>query len=163
VTLTGEYRSDVYQASANGRLWTSPWYDESSGGRGYAHLAVAGMLADPDGHPAASGSDVNEARFRTRPEARTLNRWLDTGRILGAQWYKIVGLESLVNVGPWQIAAEAQANWLQRHHSNPGPDLFFYGAYVYVSYFLTGEHIPYERSTGTIGRVMPFENFFLVD
>jgi phosphate-selective porin OprO/OprP len=28
---------------------------------------------------------------------------------------------------------------------------------------LTGEHIPYDRDSGTIGTLEPFENFFLVD
>src|SRR5690606_38522 len=34
VTTDGRYRGDAYQASLNGRLWGSPWYDESSDGRG---------------------------------------------------------------------------------------------------------------------------------
>ncbi|MCA9083274.1 MAG: hypothetical protein KDA81_04420, partial [Planctomycetaceae bacterium] len=42
-------------------------------------------------------------------------------------------------------------------------DLQFRGGYVYVSYMLTGEHIPYERDSSTLGRLKPFENFFLVD
>lgn len=163
VTTEGRYRGDAYQASLNARLWGSPWYDESSDGRGYFHWAVSGMLAHPDGQANDRGSNVNEARFRTRPEARTVSRWLNTGRIPNAQYYEILGLESIVNVGPWQIVGEAQANWLQRHDISPNPDLFFYGGYVYVSYFLTGEHIPYSRTSGTIGRVKPLENFFLVD
>lgn len=162
-SIDGRYRSDAYQASLNGRLWGSPWYDESSDGRGYFHWGLAGMLAHPDGQANDRGSNDNEARFRSRPEARSLSRWIDTGRIDAAQWYEIVGLESMLNIGPWQVVGEAQANWLQRHHISPDPDLFFYGAYIYVSYFLTGEHIPYDRTTGMIGRVVPYENFFLVD
>jgi phosphate-selective porin OprO and OprP len=33
---------------------------------------------------------------------------------------------------------------------------------VQASYFLTGEHRPYIRKEGLIGRVIPFENFFRV-
>jgi phosphate-selective porin OprO/OprP len=64
-----------------------------------------------------------------------------------------------------QVTGEYQWNWLQRDDTTAGtgPDVFFHGAYAYVSYFLTGEHIPYERKSGTIGRVVPFENFFLVE
>jgi len=40
--------------------------------------------------------------------------------------------------------------------------LHFNGGYVYVAYFLTGEHIPWSRKTGILGRVKPFEDFFLV-
>ena len=38
----------------------------------------------------------------------------------------------------------------------------FYGCYAYASYFLTGEHRPYNRKMGTFDRVRPFENFFRV-
>ena len=31
-----------------------------------------------------------------------------------------------------------------------------------MSYFLTGEHIPWSRKSGTLGRVKPFEEFFAV-
>ncbi len=63
------------------------------------------------------------------------------------------------------MTGEYQANWLQRDDSTPGtgPNVFFHGAYVYASYFLTGEFIPYSRTTSTIGRVKPYENFFLVE
>ena len=42
-----------------------------------------------------------------------------------------------------------------------GPDLRFHGGYFYVHYMLTGEHIPFNRRAGTIGRLKPFNNFFL--
>ena len=32
-----------------------------------------------------------------------------------------------------------------------------------AGYFLTGEHHPIDRTSGTLERVQPFENFFLVD
>jgi phosphate-selective porin OprO/OprP len=38
----------------------------------------------------------------------------------------------------------------------------FYGAYAYVSYFLTGESRPYNRKLGVFDRVRPYENFFRV-
>ena len=161
----GRYLGDAYQLSGNGRLSSSPWYDETSGGRGYFHWAVSGMIARPDGNRTASATNANEGRFRTRPESRTEMRWLDTGAIRGAEWYEILGVESILNVGPVQFTGEYQWNWLQRDDTTPGtgPDLSFQGGYAFISYFLTGEHIPYERDTGTIGRVVPFENFFLVE
>ena len=163
VTRDGRYRGDDYQGSLNARLVNSPWYDDSSGGRGYFHWAISGMFAHPDGNRNARATNLNEGRFRTRPEARTVSRWLNTGRIPGAHYYETVGLEGIFNAGPVQVVGEYQATWLQRHQASPQPDLFFHGAYVYASYFLTGEHIPYDRKSGTIGRVKPFENFFLVD
>ena len=38
----------------------------------------------------------------------------------------------------------------------------FHGCYAHVSYFLTGEHRPYNRTAGKFARVVPFENFFRV-
>lgn len=160
INTDGSVIGQSNQMSLNGRLAGSPWYDESSGGRGYFHWGLSGMWARPDGDRDNSDKNANEARFRTRDGARTDERWLNTGRIGGAENYQIIGLESLFNVGPFQAVSEFEHTWLQR---DTGEDLQFKGAYFYLSYFLTGEHIPYERTSGTIGRVKPFENFFLVD
>lgn len=165
IKSTGKYIGDSLQLSLNGRLSTSPWYDKSSDGRGYLHLAVAGMLAHPDKDADQFVSNTNEGRFRARPEARTDRQWIDTGAIAGADWYEIAAFESILNIGALQITGEYQTNWVQRRDSlnGTGPDVKFHGGYIYVAYFLTGEHVPYSRKTGTIGRVKPFENFFLVD
>jgi phosphate-selective porin OprO and OprP len=162
---TGQYRGDQLQLSGNARLFGSPWYDEASGGRGYFHWGLAGMVAHPDGDNSPAATNSNEANFNTRPEARSVSRWLNTGPIPGATWYEIAAVEGMLNVGPLQVVGEFQSNWLQRNNTTPGtgPDLMFHGGYFFVSYFLTGEHIPYERESGTIGRVKPFENFFLVE
>ncbi|MEM7476812.1 MAG: porin [Planctomycetota bacterium] len=159
-TADGRFIGDSLQMSANGRLSSSPWYDESSGGRGYLHWAIAGMYARPDGDNFAGDTNANEGRFRTRGENRSDQRWLNTGRIAGISDYEIAALEAALNIGSLQIVSEAQANWSHRDNNT---DLFFHGAYVQVSYFLTGEFQPYSRKSGTIGRVKPLQNFFLVD
>ncbi|HUG66314.1 MAG TPA: porin [Pirellulaceae bacterium] len=156
----GRSIGDSLQLSGNFRLSSSPWYDDSSGGRGYFHWAVSGMYARPDGDRTAADTNLNEGRFRTRMEARSDSRWIDTRPIAGITDYEIVGLEAMLNVGRFQVVSEFQSNWAQR---DTAADLHFHGAYVYVSYFLTGEHQPYNRKTGCIDRVEPFENFFLVD
>lgn len=162
----GNYISDHIQGEIAGRLANTFWYDEASGGRGYGHWAVSGTFAHPDGSaggdPGSLGSDrsQNEARFRHRPEARTRNRWLDTGRIAGADLYEMIGLEGVLNVGPLQIVGEYQNLFMQRDRGFQ--DVHLHGGYVYASYFLTGEHMPWQRNSGTLGRIKPFENFFLV-
>lgn len=150
------YIGDHYQLELAGRLAGTPWYDESSGGRGYLHLAVSGSIGFPDG----TGPN-NQARYRTRPEARSTNRWLDTGVIAGADTSSLLGLESVLNVGSLQIAAEYQQSSIERT-GGFGPSVQFHGGYIYASYLLTGEHESWNRKTGTIGRVKPFENFFSV-
>jgi len=156
----GDYTGDSEQFSFNSRLAASPWYDESSGGRGYLHLAVANMLANPDGNAGPDESNNNEARFRSRPELRTRSRWVDTGAISNANWFNTTGLEAALNIGPFSLVSEYQQSYVDRHGD---PSLFFSGAYVYAAYFLTGEHVPYDRETSQFDRVTPFENFFLVN
>ncbi|MFV1965813.1 MAG: OprO/OprP family phosphate-selective porin [Pirellulaceae bacterium] len=151
---SGLQYTDNYQSEFAGRLANTIWYDESSGGRRYAHWAISGSAAFPGGGP--------DARFATRPEARTSKKWFDTGVIAGANRYQLLGFEGVVNVGALQVVGEYQQANVERT-AGFGPDLDFGGYYVYAAYFLTGEHTPWVRKSGTIGRVKPFENFFLVD
>jgi len=151
----GSQYADNYQSEIAGRVANTIWYDESSDGRGYAHWAVSGTAAFPGGG--------NAGRFRTRPEARTDNRWIDTGSGAAAFWdtYQLIGCEGVVNIGALSVVGEYQASQVQRVAGLPNLD--FDGYYVYVAYFLTGEHTPWERASGTLGRTVPFENFFVVD
>ncbi len=148
---TGHQRTDNYQPEIAGRLANTIWYDETSTGRGYAHWAISGSAAFPGGRP--------DARFLTRPEARTSRKWFDTGVIAGGDSYQMIGFEGVVNVGALQVVGEYQHVELQRQQRSA---LQFGGGYLYVAYFLTGEHTPWERKSGTIGRVHPLENFFVV-
>ncbi len=156
----GSYISDHYQLEFAGRLANTFWYDKISDGRGYGHWALSGTIANPDANGGVNGRDTNEARFRHRPEARSVNRWLDTGIIDDAKNYGLLGVENVWNFGPLQFVGEYQNLWLGRSNN---PDVRFHGGYAYVSYFLTGEHIPWDRKTGILGRVKPIENFFLVN
>ncbi|MEE2707728.1 MAG: porin [Planctomycetota bacterium] len=156
----GNYVSDHLQLQFAGRLANTIWYDECSGGRGYAHWAVSGTLANPDGTGGGARA-ANEARFRHRPEARSSRRWLDTGRIAGADTYGMLGLEAVLNVGPMSIVGEYQFMNVDRS-AGFGNAVSLHGGYVYASYFLTGEHRPWSRKSGTLGRVIPFENAFWV-
>jgi phosphate-selective porin OprO/OprP len=160
----GEYVGDHLQLQLAGRLATTYWYDETSGGRGYGHFAISGSHADVSNNSVRDENNQTggtEGRFRTRPEARTdSTRWLDTGRIAGADYYDLIGLESALNLGSLQIVGEYMHNWVERDGFD---DVDFGGGYVYASYFLTGEHMPWDRESGTIDRVKPFQNFWLVD
>ena len=160
----GNYTNDDYQLEFASRLASTYWYDESSGGRGYGHFAVSSTLAFPDGTAPNNGTQDNEARFRNRPEGRSQQRWLDTGRIAGAHRYSLLGIEKGLNLGPVQIIGEYQNVFLRRDSGfGTTRDLHFHGGYAYITYMLTGEHVPWDRKSGNIGRVKPFENFFLVE
>ena len=155
----GEIIGDSRQWSVNGRLSASPWYEDK--GRDYFHWAVSGMVARPDGDADPRDTNANLGRFRTRAELRSNRRWIDTGPVAGAEWYEILGLEAIFNRGPLQIVSEYQFSWMQRDNDTPGTgaDPFFHGAYVFAAYMLTGEHVPYSRKSGTIGRIKPSQNF----
>ncbi|MCA9032712.1 MAG: ATPase, partial [Planctomycetaceae bacterium] len=155
----GTYLGDHTQLSANGRISGSPIYENN--GEDWIHLGIAGMIAVPDGTATPAVTNVNEARFRSRPEARSASRWLDTGAIAGTEVYEILALEGMYNAGPFHVTGEYQCNWLQRNGGMS--DVFLHGAYCQVAYFLTGEHMAYNRESGTLDRVKPIENFFLVD
>jgi len=158
LTQTGiGFISDHYQPEVAGRLAFTPWYDESSGGRGYLHLGIAGSFGWPDG----SNTTDNAARYRTRAEARHNQRWLDTGRILGADSNNLVGLEMVFNAGAFQLSGEYLTVGVNRLDAI-GENLRFDGGYVQAAYMLTGEHMPWNRETGTLARLKPFENFFSV-
>ena len=152
ISRIGNYLGDHGSMEVAGRLATTFWYDEASDGRGYGHFAVSGTMAEVD-----EGSV--ETRFRSRPEARSSQRWLSTGVIADAVNYDLLGLEGVLNFGPVQLVAEAENVWM---NLNSGQQVHYYGAYAYISYFLTGEHMPWRRSRGILDRVKPHEEFFLV-
>lgn len=153
-SLAGEYVSDTLQPQIAGRLANTAWWDEASEGRSYAHWAVSGSVAWPDGSSNAADAP-NEARFRTRPEARSQSRWIDTGRIAGADRFYIVGLEGVVNLDPVQLVGEYLNGWVDRGGMST---LHFHGGYVYASYFLTGEYMPWQREEGDLTRPKPARN-----
>ncbi len=162
---SGSIVGDSLQLAGYGRFSATPWYDSASDGRNYYHWGLAGAIARPDGDAFAGDTNVNQARFRSRPQAQSDTRWFDTGGIAGAQWYQVLGSESRLNVGPFQLTSETMLNFTQRDSvtAGTGQDLFFHGWYLYGSYFLTGEHLPYDRTSGTLERVKPHNNFFLFD
>jgi phosphate-selective porin OprO/OprP len=155
---SGGYIGDDYQGEIAGRLAKTYWYDESSGGRGWAHVAISGSVGDPGTgrDPRTAGAD-----YRTRPEARSTSRWLDTGDIDDASANYLIGLESAFNIGQLNVTSEYLRVGVDRGNSG-APDLSFSGYYSQVSYFLTGEHRTWKRKTGTLDRVKPLENFFVV-
>ena len=153
----GVISTNNYQAEITGRLASTPWYDENCGGENYWHLGIATSLA----FPSENLSDTT-ARFRSFAEARTANRWLNTGFIPGSESYQLLATESVFNLGPVQLGGEYVNLWMQRvKHS--GSDLHLHGGYAYLSYFLTGEHIAWNRQLGILGRVQPRRNLICTD
>ncbi|MEK6246742.1 MAG: OprO/OprP family phosphate-selective porin, partial [Planctomycetales bacterium] len=134
LSKVGHQYTDNYQPEAAARLSHLVWYDDTSGGRGYAHLGISGAAAFPAGGP--------DARFTTRPEARTDNKWFDTGVVSRGQSYQLLGLEGVLNVGRFSAVGEFQAVQMQR---TANTDLNLNGGYIYLAYWLTDDFSPWNR------------------
>lgn len=153
----GDDEGDQEGQTADIRLAYRPWYDETSQGRGVLHLGAAYSYRN-----AADGV----ARFRSRPEAfghsdsenTTTPFFTDTGN-LAARYSQLLGTELLVVAGSFSVQGEYVLAPVNR---TDGPDVSFTGGYLAASYFLTGEHRPYNRAGAVLDRVMPLENLFRV-
>lgn len=143
--------------------WT-PYYDEPSDGRYLLHSGVAVRYTD---------DCDNQVRFRSRPEINNGERSIDSGAF-NSDWWEAVDIELAGVWGPLSIQSElvlTRANTLggARLVDGSGANRIptagyrnFYGGYAYLSYFLTGESRPYNRSRALFDRVTPLENFWAV-
>jgi phosphate-selective porin OprO/OprP len=120
-----------------------PWGTE--GGQTLVHVGVSGSVAslDPD----------EPTREAHEPEVHLAPDFLDTGP-LSAEHTTRLGLESALVYDALTVRAEV----LRKQYGlrTGGPDPTFESWYVAGSYFLTGEHRPYDG--GAFGRVLPHEN-----
>jgi phosphate-selective porin OprO/OprP len=151
-----------------------PWWDEASDGRFYLHLGAAYSYRD---------TDRDQVRFRNTPEIRKQQPnsvlgpvknppsnyqngvpspfapiFVDTGNIR-ADNFQLFDPEFAMIMGPLSLQSEYAFATVDQIG---GPPLFFNGYMAQVSYFLTGEHRPYDRKLGIHTRMEPFEDFFRV-
>lgn len=150
---SGSITDDLTQLELSGRLAATSLYCENEQTSTYLHTGLSLSVGFPDGEPTSS-----TARFRARPEARSSSRWLNTEQIIGARAFEILGLECVFNHGPFQIGGETMHLWVQRETAS-GSNVDFHGGYVYASWFLTGEFLPWDRDLGILGRVDPRVDF----
>ncbi|MFM8709439.1 MAG: OprO/OprP family phosphate-selective porin, partial [Planctomycetia bacterium] len=152
-----------------------PFWDEESDGRYYLHLGAAYSWRD---------TSQNQVRFRNTPEMRKQQPatvfgpvgppspsnyqnglpspfapiFVDTGNIR-ADNFQLFDPEFALILGPLSLQSEYAFATVDQIG---GPPLFFNGYMAQLSYFLTGEHRPYDRTQGIHGRLKPFEDFFRV-
>ena len=154
---------------------TLPWWDGASDGRFYLHLGGAYSYRD---------AYQGRVRFRNTPEIRKQQPanvfgpvgppspsnyindapgpfapiFVDTG-FIAADHFQLFDPEFALILGPLSLQSEYAFAVVDQIG---GPILFFNGYMAQVSYFLTGEHRPYDRRLGIHDRVKPFEDFFRV-
>ena len=145
--------------------WTSrltylPWFEEE--GRYLTHLGVAGSYRDPNN---------GQAQYRARGSLRNgmggVNPTLASTSLFNTTDVQYGSLEFVHQMDSLLIQAEYTGAWNRNATGNgtsapAGADLgdvYVYGWYAEVLYFLTGEHREYEKKVGNFGRVIPHENF----
>ena len=153
----GDDSSDTGGNALTTRVTWLPYYDLDTGGRSFVHVGAGYTYRSADNH---------ELQFQSFPEARAgapstnsgIPPFVDTG-IIDAWNDQRLGLEFSLVRGPLYVQSEYMCS---RVDQIGGQSLFFSGAYAYVTYFLTGENHTYNKQSGTLDRVYPYENFFRV-
>jgi phosphate-selective porin OprO and OprP len=81
--------------------------------------------------------------------------FVDTGVLL-TENLNLLGAELAGTSGPFHFESEAIVALVNRR---AGDSVAFPGAYVQAGWFITGEHRPYDRNSGTPGAVVPAHPF----
>jgi len=134
--------------SVTGRLTGLPWY-EDKGGR-LLHFGAAFSFNEI--------SETGTARLSSKPESNlSLASTLDTGT-LRVKTITKYNFESALVWDAFNLQGEVTAAHLDR--PEPALDSDLYGFYVEGGWFLTGEHLNYNKSGGIFGRISPRANAF---
>lgn len=149
----GDDAGDQEGQSVDARLVYRPYYDDASEGRYMLHLGGAYIYRNAADHV---------TQYRSRPEAfgnsDALNPatpfFVDTGSIQSSH-SQLAGAEFFMVHGPLCVQSEIVYAPVA---TDFGPTNFT-GGYVATSFFLTGEHRRYNRSSATLDRVVPTRNF----
>jgi phosphate-selective porin OprO/OprP len=158
---TGNDTFDSGQALTMRGTWL-PWWDEASDGRYYLHLGAAYSYR---------ATSEDRVRFRNTPELRksqpigypTANPgtppfapiFVDTG-FIPAKNFQLFDPEFALILGPLSLQSEYAFAIVDQID---GPNLFFNGYMAQVSWFLTGEHRPYDRRQGIHTRMKVNDEF----
>lgn len=136
----------------SGRLTWLPYYDERSKGRYLVHTGLG--ILQTDDHD-------DRVRFRARPQIHEGPRLIDSG-VLNADGYTTGNAEFAVVWGSVAVQSEA---FLSSVNRNQAGSETIHGAYVHLSYFLTGENRkfePFGQHGAQFGRNVPKSNFSVV-
>ncbi|MFH1791872.1 MAG: porin [Candidatus Omnitrophota bacterium] len=144
--------NSVGKAASNELNWTSrltglPWYED--GGEKLLHLGVAYSLRNPE----------ETVTYSSIPEAHLAPNFVNTGAIR-ANSVSLVAAETALVYGPLSVQGEYIGSIVDR---NAGKDLYFQGFYGYASYFITGEHRPFNKDLALFSRLKPKADFSVKD
>jgi phosphate-selective porin OprO/OprP len=141
------------------RITALPLWEQD--GRYMVHVGGAYSLREyrePAGLGSGGGNlPVYTSRLATLGTPLLLN----TGVLENINRGDYVGVEFATVLGPLSLQAEYVG--VSLHQVKGKPPLSYWGAYGYVSYFLTGEHRRYNKFVAAFDRVIPKQNFFCLD
>jgi phosphate-selective porin OprO/OprP len=133
-----------------------PWYDEPSQGRYLFHFGGA-YLYENARNSTVSYATTPEVVLHSNDQFNIVPNFIQTGNIT-ARNSQIAQVEASTVLGPLSFQGEFYATWVDP--TAGASTYYFHGAYVFVSYFLTGEHRVWNRDQGYYTSVTPFTNFF---
>ena len=139
-----EANSSNSSLSVTSRVTGLPIYRDN--GRRLLHFGASISAREPQG---------GTIQYRSRPEARFVPFFVDTGDV-NAGSILLGGLEAVAVSGPLSIQAEAIGSQLK---GTDYGDLLFWGSYVQVGFFLTGDHRVYDKELGVFSRIAPRDKF----
>ncbi len=99
---------------------------------------------------------TEKMRFRGYDESKiTKIRFLSTGKQKDVDHATMLGLETVFQFGPFHFQAEYITANVARIPNEGRMDYSLSGGYAFVSFFLTGESMPYYADQGEFGRIFP--------
>ncbi len=128
-----------------GRVTGLPWYEDD--GKRLVHLGLAYSHREVD----------DTVRFRKRPGSHLSPRLVDTLEF-EADEVQLIGTEFALVYDSWSFQSEFLHTSVD---ATMGSNPDFNSFYAQGSYFLTGEHRPYKKSSGAFDRIKPLRPFSL--
>jgi len=129
-----------------GRFTGLPFFNEDA--TKLLHIGMALSFRNPNN---------NEYKLDAKPETNLLPNYINTETIEQVDNVKLIGAEIVYVANSFSIQSEYMVSKINRQQSLD--DYKFSGYYVELSYFFTGEHKNYSKSSAKFKRVSPKSNF----
>jgi phosphate-selective porin OprO/OprP len=140
----GDWESFDSEFNVTGRVTGLPWWADE--GRKLVHLGLSASY---------QYRQQAERSISQRPESHLAEKYIET-RDFQTDGNTLLAAEFALVYGPASLQAEWKQAWQQIVGGSTSSPM---GAYVYGSYFLTGENRAYNPNKGVFGRVTPNNSF----
>ncbi|MBW2419074.1 MAG: porin [Deltaproteobacteria bacterium] len=140
----GEWESNDTEFNLTGRVTGVPWWQED--GRKFLHLGLSASYQ----FRKQSSRSISQS-----PESHLAEDYLDTGTF-ESDGNTLLAAELALVHGPFSLQSEWKQGWQQVVGGSTSSPR---GAYVYASYFITGENRVYNPKRGVFARVTPTNSF----